>query len=181
MADLTAWKTLGRQVVFSGGPLHEVAVESVRLPDGRVVPDYYVIRLPDYALVFAEMVDGRVLMLRQYKHGPRRVCLTFPGGAIEAGEAPLAAARRELLEELGLVPATIESLGAFVTNANQGCNTAHLYLARGCRIVAEPTLRDLEDSEVVLMDRAALADPDRLQEIGLAAHVTLLLLALRAA
>ena len=98
-----------------------------------------------------------------------------------AGEAPLAAARRELMEELGLIPATIESLGAFVTNANQGCNTAHLYLARGCQIVAEPTVRDLEDSEIVLMDRAALAAPDRLQEIGLAAHVTLLLLALRAA
>ncbi len=181
MADLTEWTTLTRERVFSGGPIREVAVESVRLPDGRVVSDYYAIRLPDYALVYAERTDGQVVMLRQYKHGPRRVCLTFPGGAIEPDETPVAAARRELMEELGCVPETIESLGAFVTNANQGCNTAHLFLARGCRMVSEPTARDLEDAEVVIMDRASLAAPERPEEIGLAAHVTLLLLGLRAA
>ena len=181
MADLTPWKTVTRQVVFSGGPLREVAIESVSLPDGRVVPDYYVITLPDYALVYAELEDRRVLMLRQYKHGLRRVCLTFPGGAVEAGEEPVAAARRELMEELGCVAGQVESLGSFRTNANQGCNTAHLFLARGCRLVGEPTSRDLEDSEVVLMDRVALTAPERLAEIGLASHVALLLLAMRTA
>jgi ADP-ribose pyrophosphatase len=179
MADLTPWKTEARRVVFSGGPHREVAVESVRLPDGRLVPDYYVIRLPDYALVYVEMEDGSVPMLRQYKHGPRRVCLTFPGGAIEPGELPMAAARRELMEELGCVAGDMESLGAFMTNANQGCNTAHLFRARGCRRVSEPTARDLEDAEVVVMDRTALTAPERLDEIGLAAHVTLLLIATR--
>jgi ADP-ribose pyrophosphatase len=180
MADLRPWKTVSREVVFSGGPIREVSVESVRLPDERVIPDYYVIRLPDYALVFAEMDDGRVPMLRQYKHGPRRVCLTFPGGGLETGEAPVDAARRELMEELGCVAQEIDSLGAFMTNANQGCNMAHLFRARGCRIVSAPTSRDLEDAEVILMDRAALASV-RLEEIGLAAHVVLLLLGTRAA
>jgi len=179
MADLTPWKTVRRDVVFSGGPVREVARESVQLPDDRVVPDYYVIRLPDYALVFAEMDDGRVVMLRQYKHGPRRVCLTFPGGALEPGEHPIDAARRELMEELGCVAAAIESLGAFMTNANQGCNTAHLFRATGCRRVAEPSSDDLEETDVLLMERAALLDSSRLDEIGLASHVALLLLATR--
>src|SRR5688572_12356027 len=82
MADLRPWQVVSREVVFSGGPVREVSKESVRLPDNRFVPDYYVVRFPDYVLVYAEMEDGRVAMLRQYKHGPRRVCLTFPGGAI---------------------------------------------------------------------------------------------------
>ena len=181
VADLTPWTTVSREVVFRGGPLREVAVEAVRLPDDRIVPDYYVIRLPDYALVYVEMEDGSVPMLRQYKHGARRVCLTFPGGAIEAEESPLDAARRELMEELGCIAPTLESLGALVTNANQGCNTAHLFRAIGCRRVTAPTARDLEDADVIFMDRAALLAPERIPEIGLAAHVALLLLATRTA
>ena len=179
MADLVPWKTMARTVVFSGGPLREVAIESVRLPDNRIVPDYYVIRLPDYALVYAEMEDGRVAMFRQYKHGARRICLTFPGGAIEADESPIDAARRELMEELGCLAEAVESLGSFVTNANQGCNTAHLFRARRCRCVAEPSSRDLEDPELLFLDRTALLAPERIEEIGLASHVALLLLATR--
>jgi ADP-ribose pyrophosphatase len=165
--------------VFSGGPVREVSVESVQLPDSRIVADYYTVRFPDYVLIFAEMEDGRVAMLRQYKHGPRRVCLTFPGGAIEAGESPADAARRELMEEIGCAAQELESLGAFVTNANQGCNTAHLFRAAGCRRVAEPASDDLEDAELLLLDHAALVRPECIAEIGLATHVTLLLLATR--
>ena len=177
VSDLTPWQTVARQLVFSGGPLREVSKESVQLPDGKIVDDYYVVRFPDYALVYAEMTDGRVPMLRQYKHGPRRVCLTFPGGAIEAGEQPIDAARRELLEELGCVAEEIESLGSYVTNANQGCNTAHLFRARGCRIVRRSSSPDLEHHEVVFAEHPIAATPQGLVEIGLATHVTLLLLA----
>jgi ADP-ribose pyrophosphatase len=180
MPNLTPWTTVARKVVFSGGPIQEVAVESVRLPTGQIVPDYHIIRLPDYALIYAEMEDGRVPMLRQYKHGARRICLSFPGGAIEPGELPVAAARREMMEELGCAAGEMESLGAFVTNGNQGCNTAHLFRARGCRLVAEPTARDMEDAELVMLDRAALTASERLAEIAIATHVTLLLLATRA-
>ena len=168
-----------RDVLFSGGPIREVSVESVRLPDNRIVSDYYVVRFPDYVLVYAEMEDGRIAMLRQYKHGPRRVCLTFPGGSIETGETPDDAARRELMEEIGCVAPKLDSLGAFVTNANQGCNTAHLFRASGCRRVAEPSSGDLEETEILLVDRAALLEPRCVEAIGLATHVALLLLATR--
>jgi ADP-ribose pyrophosphatase len=179
MADLSHWHTLNRHTVFSGGPIREVAVESVRLPDGRIISDYYRIRLPDYVLVYAEMEDGRVPLLRQYKHGARRVCLTFPGGGIEEGESAEDAARRELREELGYAADRWQCLGAFVTNANQECNTAHLFRATGCRRVAEADSHDLEDSSVEYFARENLLTPARLEEIGLATHVTLLLLATR--
>jgi 8-oxo-dGTP pyrophosphatase MutT (NUDIX family) len=54
-------------------------------------------RLP----IFAETPEGRIIVYRQYRHGPRRVGLVFPGGHLEPGEAPLDAARRELHEETG--------------------------------------------------------------------------------
>lgn len=152
-------------------------VENIRLPDGRELPDYYQIRMSDYALVFAATERGSVLVLRQYKHGPRRVCLTFPGGAVAEGESPLEAARRELLEETGHVADTWFAYGAFVTNANQYCNTAHLFRAEGCRRVSDPKAPDLEDPELLELSEEALLQPDVLHQMGLASHVALLAIA----
>jgi ADP-ribose pyrophosphatase len=177
MADLTHWRTLHRETIFAAGPIKEVAVESVELPDGRTVPDYYVVRLPDFVLIYAEVGDGTVPMLRQYKHGLRRVCLSFPGGAIEDGESPVIAARRELLEETGYEAMEWHSLGAFVTNANQGCNVAHLFRATGCRAVKEPHSGDLEHASLELVAPARLLHAAGLHEIGLTSHVALLLMA----
>lgn len=180
MSILRPWQTLSRRSLYSGGPIADLAVERVLLPDGRVVDDYYSVRMPDYVLVFAEMRDGSVPLLRQYRHGPRRVCLTFPGGTIDGDEAPLDAAKRELLEELGATADAWHSLGSYVTNANQGCNTAHLFRATGCEVVRPPDSGDLEESVVVFLAPEELDVDARLAEIGLTSHVMLLLLAQRA-
>ena len=171
------WETLARQTVFAGGPIQDIAVETVRLPSGRIVADYYQIKLPDYVLIYVEMPDGTVPMLRQYKHGLRRVCLGFPGGAIEADESPLVAAQRELREELGCEAAGWEPLGSLVTNANQGCNTAHLFRAADVQRVAAPASDDLEDATIEYLDPAALRSSSLITEIGQASHVALLFLA----
>ena len=179
MPDLTACRTRSRRTLCASGPVREVAVEVVELPDGRTISDYHVVRLPDYVLVYGVTADGRVPMLRQYKHGPRRVCLTFPGGAIDDGETPLDAARRELLEETGYAASDWERLGTFVTNANQGCNTVHLFRATGCTQVSVPNSGDLETMSLVLLDPSTQLGPALLEEIGLTSHVTLLLLGTR--
>jgi ADP-ribose pyrophosphatase len=170
------WEVLARRSVFSGGPVRDVAVETVRLPNGRVVDDYYRIELADYVLVCPELDDGTVWMLRQYRHGVRRVCLGFPGGAIEPGESPLDAARRELLEEVGCVATGWRPIAALATNGNQRCNVAHLFHAVGCRKIAEPVAPDMEQPQIVpLTVGELLSRPGVLEEIGLASHVALLL------
>ena len=177
MPDSYVWKTLDRRVVLGArGPIREIAMETVRLPDGHTIDDYYTIRLNDYALIFAEMIDGSIPVFKQYKHGVGRVCLAFPGGALEDGESPLDAARRELKEELGWVADEWRAVGSFVTNANQGCNTAHLFHAVGCRRQTEATAPDMESPQLLLLSEQELLRPDMIEQFGGASHVALLAL-----
>lgn len=151
-------------------------METVRLPDGQTIDDYYTIRLTDYVLIFAEMIDGSIPVLRQYKHGVGRVCLAFPGGALEDGESAFDAAQRELKEELGCVADQWRTVGTFVTNANQGCNSAHLFHAVGCRRLTAASAPDLEAPELLLLSEQELLRPDVIQQFGDASHVALLTL-----
>ncbi|MBO9408217.1 NUDIX hydrolase [Shimia sp. R9_1] len=158
---MDVWKTKARETVFEAAPYVKVAKETVELPDGRLIDDFYQLELRSFALVVPVMKDGSVMMLRQYKHGPRKVSVTFPAGFIDPGEVPEVAAQRELMEETGLAVGTLIPMGSYVDNANQkGCE-GHYFLAQGCRRVATPDAGDLEEMQEELwtieeLDRAML-------------------------
>jgi ADP-ribose pyrophosphatase len=155
-ATLKPWRVLSRKPLFAFPPRLDVALESVALPDGRVVEDYLQIEMASYAMIYAETADRRVLCLRQYKHGPRRVSLTLPAGHVEPGEDAQAAAERELLEETGYEAAAWRKLGRFSNAGNQGCGECHVFAAYGARPVREPQPGDLEEMRLELLTRAAL-------------------------
>ncbi|MBP2303216.1 NUDIX hydrolase [Azospirillum picis] len=161
MPDHRSWTVLTSRDLLDAAPFLKVRVETVELPDGRRIDDYYQFDMPSFACIFAETADGRIVTYRQYRHGPRRVGLVFPGGHLSPGEAPLDAARRELREETGMEAEHWTGLGAYMVNANQGGAWSHMFHATGCRQVAEPVADDLEDTEILLLTRDEL-----LQAIG---------------
>lgn len=73
------WTVIDRKNLFAAPPWLDLSVETVRIPDGRVIDDFYQLKLPDFVDVFAETADGHGIMIRQYKHGARRGALG--GGA----------------------------------------------------------------------------------------------------
>ena len=75
--------------------------DKVRLPDGRINPEHYVLEYPDWVNVIAITEDGMFVMVEQYRHGLRDVYTELVAGVSEPGEDPLEAAKRELLEEAG--------------------------------------------------------------------------------
>lgn len=152
------WEILNNEEVFVAAPWIKLSVQRLRLPNGRVVEDYYQVELSDFVVIFAQTMDGKVVMERLYKHGVGKVTLILPSGVIEHGEEPSAAARRELLEETGYISNHWESLGSLVANGNYGCGKAHLFIARKARRVAEPKSGDLEDMEIVLMELEDVVD-----------------------
>jgi ADP-ribose pyrophosphatase len=174
---LRNWAVLESRTLLSAEPFFSVRAERVALPDGREVADYYQIDLAPFVCIFAETEDGRILVIRQYKHGARRVSLTFPGGAIEAGEAAYDAARRELREETGYEAGRWVSLGEYANNANQGCGRAHLFIAKECRQVCQPESGDLEEMQVMAMHLEDIMAAAKRGEFVLLNQFTLLSLA----
>jgi ADP-ribose pyrophosphatase len=150
------WKVLASRDLLDAAPFLRVRVETVELPDGRRIEDYYQLDMPSFVCIFAETPEGRVLTYRQYRHGPRRVGLGFPGGHLSPGETPLDAAKRELLEETGYAAENWTSLGGYTVNANQGGAVAHLLQATGARQVTDPASDDLEETELLFLTRAEL-------------------------
>ena len=174
---LAPWTVLDRREVFSAPPYITISTERVRLPDGREVEDFHRVVMPDYALVFAETTEGKLLVLRQYKHGVGAVSLTFPAGTLNPGEDALAAAKRELMEETGYQAQGWRYYGRYVTHANAFSNAAHLFTATGCRKLAEPDSGDLEEMELLFMTRPELFAAARRGEFKLTSQLTILALA----
>lgn len=152
------WRVLDSRTLLDASPFLRVRVESVELPDGRRVDDYYQLDMPSFACIFAETEDGRVILFHQYRHGLRGSCYAFPGGHLEAGEEPLAAAMRELREETGYEAAAWTDLGGYLVNTNQGGAVSHMFHATGCRLTGGTTDDDLEDSQMLLLTRAEVAE-----------------------
>src|SRR5271156_4089363 len=75
---LQPWKSLGRQVLLAVPPWFEVIREQVELPSGRIVDDFYRIVLPDFALIVPVTPEGKIVMVRGYKHGVGRINLSPP-------------------------------------------------------------------------------------------------------
>jgi ADP-ribose pyrophosphatase len=156
-ADLRHWEIVDRRELLDARPWLRVWAEDVKLPDGRVINGFYHLDMPDYVGIVALTPDEQVVVQRQYKHGPRRVAVNLPAGYLEPGEDPLAAARRELLEETGFAADEWRLLGSFVNDGNRGAGSGHFFLARGARQVAEPNADDLEEIELDLMRLDELA------------------------
>ncbi len=125
------WKEQGAEKVYEC-PVFDV-YRSHRVSPQGAEGDFYVINVPDWVTVVPEIYDkdGRAcfLMVEQYRHGSGRVTMEFPAGSVDPGEPPEAAARRELLEETGYRPGSMEALAAVNPNPALMNNASHIYVA----------------------------------------------------
>jgi ADP-ribose pyrophosphatase len=145
-----------------------------------MVEDYLQITLAEHVAIIARCRDGKFLVLRQYKHGPRAVGVTFPAGVIEPGEEPSEAARRELREETGVDADHWQHLGRFVLNGNQGAGAVHLFFADAGNASHSVTRgrTDLEDQQILWLSEDQLIQEARCGQFKIASHALALAFAL---
>ena len=150
------WKTVSRTVVQRYGKFLTVESHEIELPDGRRLKNWPWLIAPDFVLVLAQTSAGKFLCFRQTKYAVKSITLAPVGGHVEAGELPLVAAKRELLEETGYAAARWVALGSFVANANRGGGSGHLFLALNARRRGTITADDLEEQELLQLTRRQL-------------------------
>ncbi len=145
--------------------------DTIELPNGSIVEDYYVRESRGFVIVFAITEDRRVVLVRQYKHGIAQELLELPAGAIDPGEKPLQTAVRELVEETGYTAPSMEHVRTFIVDPTNSDSIAHLFLARNARQTAQQDLDVTENIEVELADLDELRRFVRDGTIDSVAHV----------
>jgi 8-oxo-dGTP pyrophosphatase MutT (NUDIX family) len=121
------WKKKSSKVIYTH-PRITLLEDQVELPDGTL--SLYV-RFGGHksaAMVFA-IRDEQVLLQREYSYPPDEILYQLPGGAIEEGEDPETAAKRELIEESGYTVASLELLGWYYMDNRRSDARMYIYLA----------------------------------------------------
>jgi ADP-ribose pyrophosphatase len=96
----------------------------------RQIDDWAWVVSPDFVNILPVLAGGRILCFRQEKYAAAGLTLAVPGGYIEAGEDPLAAAQRELREETGYGGGRWTALGSYAVDGNRGVGRGHFFLAQ---------------------------------------------------
>ena len=146
------WKVLESEYLVRQ-PWLTARRDRLELPDGRIIPEYYVLEYPDWVNVIAITKDGQFVMERQYRHAARKISLELPCGVMEEGETPLEAAQRELLEETGFGGGQWKKLMELSPNPSAMSNTTHCFLAIGVEKIAEQHLDETEELSVLFMTK----------------------------
>lgn len=125
--------------------------DRARSPRTGETHDFYVIESADWINVIPVTARGEVVMIRQFRHGAKETTLEIPGGVVEAGEEPAAAAMRELREETGYVAEGLVPLGSVRPNPAIQDNLCHFFLAPGAELRAAVEWDATEEIEVELV------------------------------
>lgn len=153
---MSHWKTLSSKSLYQTG-IFRLREDKCELPDGRVMPRYFVFEFPDWVNVVPITPDGKMILIRQHRHAAGQDFLEIPGGSTHpgaGGEDPRDAGARELLEETGYASEHWILCGSHFPNPALQSNKMHTYLALDCVVVQQQQLDEFEDIEVVLMDVA---------------------------
>jgi ADP-ribose pyrophosphatase len=136
-----------RETLITSRTLHQghfltLKCDTVRLPNGQQASREYV-QHPGAVVVLALTDDGQIVLEKQFRYPVGRCMLELPAGKLDAGEAPLHCAQRELREETGYGASQWAYAGLMHLAIGYSTEVLHIYFARGLN----KNLRKLDDGE----------------------------------
>ena len=133
---------LARTERFSGR-LIRLVVDRLLLASGEEVSREVVLHPPAVAIL-PVLPDGRILLVRQYRHPVRATLWEIPAGLVERGESPPESTRRELREETGYEARDLVERFSTFTSPGFTDERITLYEARSLKRVSEPDPHEID-------------------------------------
>jgi 8-oxo-dGTP pyrophosphatase MutT (NUDIX family) len=159
--DPGPWKVLTREYLAKR-LWYTVRVDRVELPNGTVIPEYWINEYPPWVNVVALTDKDEVVLIRQYRHGLEKVHYELPAGTTDPEDKSLEeAARRELHEETGYGGGRWSLLTTLSANPALQNNLTYTYLAEG---VTRLGAAAPEESEEITVHLTPLAKVEALIE-----------------
>jgi 8-oxo-dGTP pyrophosphatase MutT (NUDIX family) len=149
--EISGWELGPATTVFTS---RVVDIETMAAKCQRTgkTDDFYKFNYPDWVNIIALTTTGKMVLVKQYRFGSGCQEMEIPGGAIHAGEDPVAAGCRELLEETGYSGKNAKVIGKVCPNPALQDNLCYTILVENVECVAAQMQDELEDIEVVLME-----------------------------
>jgi ADP-ribose pyrophosphatase len=139
-----------RQRLYYKGRKFDFEVNRLRLPN-QAEGDWECIRHPGGALAVPITLEGKLILIRQYRFSVGGRVLEFPAGTVEANEDPLQTIQREIEEETGYRAHKWKKLGELIVAPGYSDEIIHAYLAQDLeKLQSPPGKEEDEDIEPVL-------------------------------
>ena len=149
----TRWRVHGTRSLYESEWIR-VDMADVETPDGERF-EHHTVWMPAAAMT-AVLNDEQTHVLLMWRHRfvPDVWNWELPGGLIDEGETPAETAAREIVEETGYRPRSVEHLVTFEPMIGMVTCPHHVYIARGAELIGEPS----EANEMDHMKWTALED-----------------------
>ena len=128
-----------------------VVAKDLVLPNGRRTT-FTIVEHPGAVAIVPVHANGDVVLLKQFRPSIDEELYEIPAGTMEKGEAPLATAKREIIEETGFKAKQWSKVGEFYSAPGFCTELMHLYVARGL----SPATADGDEDEILKPVRMSL-------------------------
>lgn len=134
-------KTISSKVIFKNKYGYELYEDKVQFESGEGIYNYIKLK-SGFVAICAYDKDG-VYLIRNFRYPIGKEIWELPKGYIGEGESPLAAAKRELLEETGFVAGAWKKNGEYQSIPGFGDMKCYFYMATDLK----ETISNTEDDE----------------------------------
>ena len=152
--------TIRSEKVYTGR-VFDVLLDQIRLPNGKLT-ELDIVQHPGAITLVPVDGQGRLWMVRQYRHAARGELLELPAGSLEENEPPEACARREAREEIGMAADKLELIGEFYLAPGYSTEYMYIYLATSLR----PDPLPADEDEFLTIEPVAVSEVYRLASAG---------------
>jgi 8-oxo-dGTP pyrophosphatase MutT (NUDIX family) len=144
------WREIGSEQLLDCRII-QIYRSTAASPQTGTPHDFVRIRSVDWVQVIPITAAGDVVMVKQWRAGSGAITLEIPGGLLDDGEDPAAAAARECLEETGYAAKVVRPMGAMNPNPALFTNRLHSFYAIDVERIGDITNEGTEHTEVVLV------------------------------